>query len=135
MSEQIWWQSPGWFLIFFITAGVFGAMAGLIKWMFPKVDREKERAESIELAKSLSSFRQRVAKIRVYPPPHGMIVINLVADNEEMRESQIYFSRKHPDFEAIAEVTGFTVLSFSFQEKSLLGLNAQDASAYLRLQR
>lgn len=134
MEGQVWWHNSGWIIIFFIATAIFGTAAGLIQLAFPKVDRDKERLGSIELAKSICSFRQRVSRVKVYSP-RGMLIIDLVADDEEMKEIHLAFDREHPDFEHLAEITGFGVLRFDFQETPIPGLNPQDATAYLRLKK
>ncbi len=132
MEGQIWWQLPGWFLLLLTLSGFLGLVAGAAKLFFPRVDREKERYYSIELARKIASFPQGLANRQSHP---GSMVLRLelVADNEDMDESTLFFSYKHPDFWRLVRIKEFSVLNFDFQEQPIRGLERQDATTYLRL--
>ena len=130
MPESVWWHSSGWMLIFLVVAGSIGFVTGAIKSVFPKVNREKERLNSINEAREISLCSHRVINVSVYP---GMIWINIRADNDTMEEGVLWFSHKHPDFEDLALVKKLDILQFNFQELPIDNVEKQDLIAYLRL--
>ncbi len=96
----------------------------------PKIDRKKEREESIELAKHISSHPQRVEEVRKYTYNGGFVTVRLLDDQNE---SDLRFPTKHPDFFALCRIRTHTVIQFELQEEPILGVEKQDAVAYLRL--
>ena len=123
-----YYVSPGWLILFAFVA-IFLLTVPRVLW--PKSDRSTEREKSIELAKLVASWPQRI-RSRSLP---GMLVLSLRANSEEMEEAQLVFPPSHPDFERLKamEASGFAQIHFDFQEEPIPKVEPNDAVAYLRL--
>jgi hypothetical protein len=115
-------------MLIVVVLCVLGGAKAFLDWAFPD---EKSRAESVELARRIASCSQRIRQISIRTQG-GVVIFDLVADDEYMVGSRLVFWDTHPDFETLAEINVFSVLEFRFQEEPV-GLNVKDATAYLRL--
>ena len=125
--EQVWWHSSVG-IISLVVLAVLGGGLLFLRLAFP----DEKSMKAAKLARRIASCPQRIRQIQMWPKG-GVVVFDLVADDEYMLRSQLVFKDKHPDFENLAVIYCCSVLEFRFQETPFPGLNPQDATAYLRL--
>src|SRR5688500_7807179 len=128
LSDSLPAWHPGWIPLFAVIALFFAALVWLAKEIFPKVDRKKQLADSMEMATRLALVGQRVKSIRVSP---GFVTLDTLSNSDDMEEACLYFPSNHPDYEHLSRVARFSVIHFEFQAEPIRKINSYDPVAYL----
>ena len=129
---KVYFREEPLFLLISAAAVFFGVLALLIKLFFPNKAKEKERLNSVEVARRITYSSQRITRVEVWPHP-GMICIGIRADSEAMEEVSLVFSHLHPDAIYLRRIKRLGILIFNFQELPVKKVKKQDPTAYLRL--